>query len=103
MWPFLVAMEGGRCFISSTVRLCQVVKWLSLMSWSKVFLAGLKRATWYHLDSYGLLLCDRALCASGCCLLGGWLVFLVMLTCHMPDVVDQFISSTVSPYLTKFR
>ena len=27
MCPFEVAMEGGRCFMSSTVRLGQVVNW----------------------------------------------------------------------------
>ena len=27
MWIFAVAMERGRCFMSSTVRLSQVVKW----------------------------------------------------------------------------
>ena len=38
MWPFNVDMEGGRCFISYTVRLVQVVKWPFLMAWSKVLL-----------------------------------------------------------------
>ena len=40
MWTFTVAMEGGWCFMSSTVRLDQVVKWSFLMAWSKVFLLG---------------------------------------------------------------
>ena len=26
MWPFVISMEGVRCFMSSTVRLVQVVK-----------------------------------------------------------------------------
>ena len=33
MWPFAVDMEGGWCFMSSTVRLGQVVKWPFLMAW----------------------------------------------------------------------
>ena len=32
MWTFAVAMEGGRCLMSSTVRLGQVVKWSFLMA-----------------------------------------------------------------------
>ena len=38
MCPFVVPMEGGRCFISYTVRLVQVVKLPFLMAWSKVLL-----------------------------------------------------------------
>ena len=59
MWPFNVDMEGGRCFISSTVSLGQVVKWPLLMAWIKVFLTGLKRDAWYHLAISGLLLASR--------------------------------------------
>ena len=44
MWPFAVAMEGVRGFMSSTVRLGQVVKWAFLMDLSKFFFTGLKRA-----------------------------------------------------------
>ena len=66
MCTFEVAMEGGRCFMSSTGSLGQVVKWLFLMAWSKVFFTGIKRAAWYHLDSSGLLLSARALSAAGC-------------------------------------
>ena len=103
MWPFEVNMEGGMCFMSSTVRLVQVVKWPFLMAWSKVLFNGLKRDAWYHLARSGLLLASRTLSAVGCCWLGGPVGLLVLLTCHMPDVVDLFPSSTVSPYLTKLR
>ena len=96
MWPFSVATEGGRCFISSTVRLGQVVQGPFLMAWRKIFLTGINRAVWYHLDSSGLILAARALSAAGCCLLGGWLGLLVRLTCHMPDVVYRFPYGTVS-------
>ena len=44
MWPFAVDMEGGRFFMSYTVRLVQVVNCPFLMDWSKVFFTGLKRA-----------------------------------------------------------
>ena len=37
MCPFDVDMNGGSCFMSSTVMLGQVVKWLFLMSWINVF------------------------------------------------------------------
>ena len=67
MWPFSVAVEGGMCFISSTVRLVQVVKWPFLMAWSKVFFTRLKRAACYHLASSSLLLSARALSAAGFC------------------------------------
>ena len=71
MWPFSVAVEGGMCFISSTMRLVQVVKWTFLISWSKVLLTELKMAAWYNLASSVLILAARALSAAGCCLLGG--------------------------------
>ena len=71
MWHFAVAMEGGGCFISSTVKLLQVVKWVFLMDWSKVILTRLNRAAWYHLASSGLITAARELSAYGCCLLGG--------------------------------
>ena len=103
MCPFAVSMEGYGCFISSSVRLGQVVKWSFLMDWSEVLLTGLKRATWYHLYSSVLLISARTLSAAGCCLLGGWLGLLVSLTSHMPDVVNRFPSSTVSPSLTTLR
>ena len=47
MWTFVVAMEGDRCFMSYTVRLGQVMKWMLLMAWSKVSFTGLKRDAWY--------------------------------------------------------
>ena len=73
--------------MSSTVRLVQVIKCPLLIDWSKVFLTGINRAAWSHLDSSGLILAVRALSDTGCCLLGVWLGLLVKLTCHMPDVV----------------
>ena len=100
MWNFAVAMEGGRCFMSSTVRLGQVVKWPFLMAWSKVLFTGINRAAWYHLDSSGLLLDTRELSAVGCFWICGLVGLLVRLTCHMPNVVDQLPSSTVSQSLT---
>ena len=66
MWPFVVVMEGGRCFMGFTVRLGQVVKWLFLMDWSKFLFTGIKRAVWCHLASYGLLLAVMSLSAAGC-------------------------------------
>ena len=42
MRNFVVATEGGRCFMSSTVRLGHVAKWLFLMAWSKVLFTGIK-------------------------------------------------------------
>ena len=53
MWTFVVAMEGGRCLMSFTVWLGQVVKWPFSMAWSKVFFTSIKRAAWYHLARYG--------------------------------------------------
>ena len=103
MWHFALVVEVGRCFISSTVSLGQVVKWPFLNSWSKVFFTRLKRSAWYHLDRSGLILAARVLSVSGCCLVGGWLELLVSLTCHMPDVVDWFPSSTVRPSLNELR
>ena len=100
MWPFSVAMKEGRCFMSPTVRLVQVVKWTFSMAWIEVLFTGLNRAEWYHLDSSGLLLASRALSAAGC-FLGGLVGLLVMLTCHMPDLYDLLPSSTVSPSLTE--
>ena len=73
------------------------------MAWSKVFLTGINRAAWYHLDTSGLFLADRTLIDSGCCFRGGWLGLLVMLTCHIPDVVYQLTYSTVTPSLTTLR
>ena len=98
-----VTMEGGMCFMSSTVRLDQVVKWPFLMAWSKVLFNGLKRDAWYHLAISGLLLSSRTLSAIDCLWLGSTVGLLVILTCHMPDVVDLFPSSTVIPSLTKLR
>ena len=66
MWNFVAAIEGGRCFMSFTFILGQVVKWPFLMAWSNVFFTGIKRAAWYHLASSGLLLATRALSAAGC-------------------------------------
>ena len=100
MQPFVVSIEVGRWFISSTVMLVQVVKCPLLVAWSKVFFTGINRFTWYHLYIYGLILSARALSADGCWLLGGSMGLLVRLTCHMTDVVDLLPSSTVSPSLT---
>ena len=80
MWTFSVAMEGGRCFMSSTVRLVQVTKRPFLMAWSKVLFTGLNRATCYHLASSGLLLSVRVLSTAGCWWLGGPVGLLVRLT-----------------------
>ena len=66
--------------MSSTVSPGQVLKCPFLMYWSKVFLTGLNRAAWYHLDSSGLLLAVRELSSGGCYLLVGWLGLLVILT-----------------------
>ena len=103
MWPFAVAMEGGRCFMSSTIRLIQVVKWPFLMAWSKVLWTGLNSVAWYHCDISGLLLTTRALSYAGCCCLGGWSGLMVRLICHMPDVFKRVPSNTVMPYFTKLR
>ena len=73
------------------------------MAWGKIFLNGMNRSVWYHLASSGLLLAARSFGAGGCCLLGGWLGFLVRLTCHMPDLFDRFTPSTVNPSLTTLR
>ena len=70
IWPFAVAMEGGRFLLSSTDRLVQVVKWTFLTDWSKIFLTGMKRSVWYHLARSGLIIISRAFSADGCCLLG---------------------------------
>ena len=64
----------------SAVGLVQVVKWPFLMAWSGVFLAGINSVVWYHLVSYGLLLADRALSASGCFFLVVWYGLMVRLT-----------------------
>ena len=53
--------------MSSTVSLDQVVKWPFLMAWGKLFLTGIKRPGWYHLDRSNLLLDARSLNSSGCC------------------------------------
>ena len=103
MCNFDVAMEGGRCLMSFTVMLGQVVKWPFLMARSKVFFTGLKRATWYHLARSGLRLAARALSAAGYCLIDGPVGLLVRLTCPIPDMDDLLPSSTVSPYLTTLR
>ena len=66
MWNFAVAIEVGRRFMSSTVRLDQVVKWPFLMALSKVLFNGLKRDAWYHLAISGLLLSSRTLSAVDC-------------------------------------
>ena len=103
VWHFAVAIEGGGCFISSTVRLVQVVKWVFLMAWSKFILTRLNRAVWYHLAISVLILAARVLSAYSCCFLGGWLGLLLMLTCHMPDVVGRLPSSTIISSLTTLR
>ena len=103
MWPFAVAKEVGRCFMSSTFRLGHAVKWTFLMAWSKILFTGIKRAAWYHLASSGLLLASREFSADGCCWLGDPVGLLVRLTCHIPDVDDLFPSSTVIPSLTTLR
>ena len=103
MWNFEVTMEGYMCFLGSTVRLGQVVKWLLLMTCSKVFFTGIKRAAWYHLDSSGFLIAARALSAASSWLLGGHVGLLISLTCQNHGVVDLFPYSTVSPSLTKLR
>ena len=89
--------------MSSTVRLVQVAKWPFLMAWSKVLFTGIKMATWYHLDSSGLLLSVRALSSAGCFWLGGLVGLLVRLTYHMPDLDDLLTSSSVIPSLTTLR
>ena len=89
--------------MSYTVRLGQVVNWPFLMAWSKVFFIGINRAAWYHLDSSGLILADRALSDAGCCWICGLVGLLVRFTCHMPDVDDLFPSSTFILSLTKLR
>ena len=103
MCPFVVSMDGGRCFVISTFMFGQVVKWPFLMAWSNIFFTGIKRAAWYHLDRSGLLLVYRELSADGCCWLGGPAGLMVRLTCHIPDVYDLLISSTVSSSLTTLR
>ena len=103
MRTFAVAVEGGKCLMSSIVRLVKVVKWPFLTSWSKVLFTRLKRDEWYHLARSLLLLADRALSAASCCWLDGLLGLLFRLTCHMTDVVDLMPFSTVSPSLTALR
>ena len=80
IWNFAVAMEGVRCFMISTGILGQVVKWLFLVAWSKVFFTGLKRSVCYHLARSGLLLAARTLSADVCFLIGGHGGCLVRLT-----------------------
>ena len=87
----------------STVRLVQVVKWLFLMAWSKIFFTGIKRAAWYHLANSRLIISSRVLSDAGCWWLGVLVGLLVRLTCHMPDVDDLFPYSTVSPSVTTLR
>ena len=103
MCTFAVVTEGDRYFMRSTIRLGKVVKWMLLMAWSKVFLTGMESAMWYHLSRSGLLLAARPLSAAGCCSLGVWLGLLFMLTCHIPDVFDQFPSNNVRTSLTTLR
>ena len=103
MRTFAVEVEGGKCLMSSIVRLVKVVKWPFLTSWSKVLFTRLKRDEWYHLARSLLLLADRALSAASCCWLDGLLGLLFRLTCHMTDVVDLMPFSTVSPSLTALR
>ena len=80
IFPFALAMDGGRCFMSYTVMLDQVVKFKFLMDWSNVFFTGVKRDAWYHLDRPGLLLSARLLSATDCFCIGGTVVLLVRLT-----------------------
>ena len=103
MCTFEVAMERCMCFMRSTFRLVQVVKWPFLIAWSNFFFTGLNIVAWYHLDRYILILAVRSLSSSGCFLLGRWSGLLVMLTCHMSDVFDQLPSNTVSPSFTTVR
>ena len=103
MCTFAVVMEEDRCFMRSTVRLVHVVKWTFLMDWSKVFLTGLKSIAWYHLARSSLLLGAREFGAAGCCWIGGWLRFLVRLTCYMPDVFNRLTSNTCIPSYTTLR
>ena len=80
IYPFVVAMEGGICFISPIVRSVHVEKWLFLMARIKVLQTGLNSVAWYHCSSSVLVLSNRALSASGCFSLGRWYGFLVRLT-----------------------
>ena len=53
MWPLLVAMYFGRCFvIIEVVRLGQVVKWPHLMALRSVEGIGLKIVTWRKAASW---------------------------------------------------
>ena len=80
-----------------------MANWTFLMAWNQFLFTEIKRAAWYHLDSFGLFLDARELRAIVCCWLGGLVGLLVSLICHMPDVVDLLPSSTVSPSLTTLR
>ena len=46
MCPFAADMEGGTCFVRSTVRLVHVLKWHFLMAGNKVFCTGMNSVAW---------------------------------------------------------
>ena len=103
MCLFVLDMEGGRCFIRSTVWLVHAEKWPFLVTWSKFLQTGLNSVAWYHCASSGFFTDARSLSAACCFWIGEWYRFMVRLTYHMPDVIDQVPSNTVRPSFTKLR
>ena len=59
MCNFLVVVDGGRCFMSSNVRLVHVEKWPFLMARRWVFRTDLNSRVWYHYNNYSLVLAAR--------------------------------------------
>ena len=103
MCPFNVAMEFGRCFIGSTVRLGHVDKRPLLMAWSKVLRKGINIVAWYHCARSGLVLYARVLSAAGYFWNCRWYEFLVILTFHMPDMFGRVPYNVFMPYFTTLR
>ena len=103
MCTFSVAMDGGICFMNSTVRLVHVAKWTFLMYFRRVLRTGLNSVTWHHCDNSVFVISARALSAADRGGIGGRPGMLVRLTCHTPDVFYQVTYNTVSPYFTTFR
>ena len=103
MCHLYVAMDGGICFISSTVRLVHMAKWPLLVAWSRFFRTGINSAAWYHCANSGLVISSRALSSFGLGGLGGWPGLLLRLTCHMPYLFELLPSNTVRSSFNMLR
>ena len=86
--PLSVAMDGGRYFMSSSIRLFHVAKYHLLMTYKMVWWTGINIVAWYHWASSGLVTAARAF-GDSCLVDIGWLHgLLVRLTFHIPYVSD---------------